>query len=534
MKIIAQMALLGLLGASSAQALNITNSTDISGNVTWYATNTYYLPKVVYVQTNATLTIEPGTVIKAMTTGLISSPGVPIDCAALWVQRGGKLYANGTSNAPIIFTYDGDNVNDPNDVPYDTMGKWGGIVLCGKAQINSAANTTGNAASPKYEVFEGTTGELEQHKFGGNDDNDSSGELRYVSIRYPGIVFAAAKELNGLSLGGVGNGTVIDYVEVMNSADDGFEFFGGNVNTKHLIAAFCDDDDFDTDMGYRGTNQFWFGIKPTWTGSTDSRGFETDGDLSQTGYPGNNAAPASSWVVHNATLIGRGTNVTSFGGGYAWQPRDEARPNVYNSIITHFAEAIRPEVDGTNEFYIGVSDLRNSIYYTATNTTFDSIRFVFTDAGRTNTAQNALLGGISYTNTQSLDPRPQASSPALANVYPQSGFGLTTTTYRGAFAQDGTWANGWSGLYTGGFLSTNAVVTTPNVPTFGASLNGSNIQFVFGTEAGFNYQIQGTTNLSDLPIIWVNEGSAVSGTGGSITSSIPTTLPFKAFRVKVQ
>jgi hypothetical protein len=537
-KLLAHIAVAAVLGTTAVRAASITNSTDISGNVTWYSTNTYYLQKVVYVLTNASLTIQPGTVIKAMTTNLIGTASIPTDCSALWVCRGGKLYATGTVTAPIIFTFDGDDVNNPNDVPYNTMGKWGGIVLCGKAQINSASDATGNTSTPKYEVFEGTTVASDaKNMFGGSDDSDSSGELRYVSIRYPGIVFAPAKELNGLSLGGVGNGTVIEYVEVFNSADDGFEFFGGNVNTKHLIAAFCDDDDFDTDMGYRGTNQFWFGIKPTWTGSSDSRGFETDGDLSQTGYPGNNASPISSWVVHNATLIGRGTNVTSFGGGVGWMPRDEARPNVFNSIFTDFAEAIRPETDWTNEVATAVSDIRNSIFYVGNTTTFSptpafSIGFLWSDAGRTNTLQSALLGGVSYTNNGTLNPRPQAGSPALSNVAAQ-GAGLTPTSYRGAFGQYDNWANGWSALsQMGNLVGTTNAPSNPNQPLVSTTHSGGNLKMVSSTEVGFSYQLQSTTNL--INAVWTDEGSAVAGTGGSVTSSVPSAAGIKFFRVKVQ
>ncbi|HSH16017.1 MAG TPA: hypothetical protein VLD18_08290, partial [Verrucomicrobiae bacterium] len=313
-QLVAQCAALALVGAVSVRAAIVPVTGDVVADTTWYSTNSYLLQTVVYVKSNATLTIEPGTVIQGATTGLLSRPGIPNLVSALWVTRGAKLHAVGTADRPIIFTFDGDNVNSAIDVPFNTSGQWGGIVLCGRARINSAADTAGNVANPKYEIFEGTsdpngTGE---HIFGGADDEDNSGTLRYVSIRYPGTLFAANRELNGLTMGGVGKGTDISFVEVFNSSDDGFEWWGGCVNTHHLVAAFCEDDDFDTDQGYRGTNQFWFGIKPPWNGSTDSRGFETDGDLNQSA---SGEAPKSQWAVHNATLIGRGRTVTGFGGG---------------------------------------------------------------------------------------------------------------------------------------------------------------------------------------------------------------------------
>ncbi len=141
-----------------------------------------------------------------------------------------------------------------------------------------------------------------------------------------------------------------------NCSDDGFEWWGGSVNTRYLVAAFCEDDDFDTDQGYRGTNQFWFAIKPPWQGSSDSRAFETDGDLNQ-GVAGEQ--PKSQWVVHNATLIGRGKSVTGFGGGVAWNPRDEAAPLLYNSIFTAFAAGVKVDSDGLAEFDSGLADLRD-------------------------------------------------------------------------------------------------------------------------------------------------------------------------------
>jgi hypothetical protein len=533
-KLLHSFAIAGLLGCAAAHGDNITVSNDVTSATTWLSSNTYYLQRIVYVQSNAVLTIEPGTVIKAMTTNLISSPGVPIDCSALWVCRGGKLYATGSVTSPIIFTYDGDDVNDPNDVPYNTMGKWGGVVLLGNATINSAQNATGNTATPKFEVFEGTTDGLanEKHIFGGSDDTDNSGALSYVSIRYPGIVFAPAKELNGLTMGGVGSGTSIEYIEVFNSADDAFEWWGGTVSTKHLVAAFCDDDDFDTDQGYRGTNQFWFGIKPTWTGSSDSRGFETDGDLNQGGYPGSNAVPTSTWVVHNVTEIGRGTNVSGFGGGVGWNARDEARPNVYNSVFTEFASGVKVDVDGTNEFFTGVADLRNTVFHVVNGTSDANANYLFTDAARTNTIENPLLNGISYTNNAGLNPRPQAGSPLLGNVAPQ-GAGLETTTYRGAFNTNDTWHLTWTAMSQLGIVGTNSVVLPPPAaPTISSTFGSGTVTFSIASQSGYNYALQSTPALN--PPAWTNIAT-LPGNGGVLNfPSVATTNATEFFRVLAQ
>jgi hypothetical protein len=534
-RFITQMAAVALLGCASVRAATVTVTTDVAADTTWYATNTYILQTVIYVKTNVTLTIEPGTVVKAATSGLLTRTGIPNLVAALWITRGAKLNAIGTVERPIIFTFDGDDVNNPNDVPFNTSGQWGGVVLCGKAQINSAASTDGNVANPKYERFEGTTDDSADgvpgaHLFGGADDNDNSGTLRYVSIRYPGTVFAPNRELNGLTMGAVGRGTDISYVEVFSSSDDAFEWWGGVVNTHHLVAAFCEDDDFDTDQGYRGTNQFWFGIKPPWNGSTDSRGFETDGDLNQSVA---GELPKSQWTVHNATLIGRGKSVTGFGGGIGWNARDEAAPNVFNTIFTEFAAGVKVDTDGTNEFFVGQAQLRNSIFNVAAAMSDANADYLFTDASRLNTVQDPLLGGISYTNNHGLDPRPKGGSPALSNVASQ-GAGLTPTTYRGAFGTNDQWAHKWTAIYDLGYLSGVYVPSSLPPECSPASLsivivNGT-VKISFASVAGASYSIESATSLSGQPISW-NPEQSLTGNGAVITATITITGNAKFFRV---
>lgn len=528
-----------LLGCGLAHGANVNVTADVTGNVTWTSNNTYILQTIVYVHSNAVLTIEPGTVIKGATNinTLVARDGVPNLVSALWVARGGRLNAAGTVEQPIIMTFEGDDLASTTDIPFNTSGQWGGVVLCGRAQINSAQFAAGEAASPKYERFEGTTteGQNTAHYFGGNDDNDNSGVLRYVSIRYPGNVFAPARELNGLTMAGVGRGTTIEYIEVLNSSDDGFEWWGGTVNTRYLVAAFCEDDDFDTDQGYRGTNQFWFGIKPPWNGSSDSRAFETDGDLNQTGYPGNNASPQSSWVVYNATLVGRGTNAAGFGGGVGWNARDEARPNVYNAILTDFASGVLIDTDGTNEFATGVADLRNSILHVGTaqsGATAAAMGFLLSDVNRSNSVQNAQLTGISYTNNAGLDPRPQPGSPALNNVLGVPP-GLQPVNYRGAFSADSLWTAGWTGLEKLGYMPQFAPICPQ--PALTIVRNGSDVEISFDAQSGCTYQLESTGSLSTNPVDWDNDGAAVSGNGGRRTLNRVLAAPGnRFFRVVTQ
>lgn len=517
------LAALFVLCGGLARAATVNVTADITGNVMWTSNNTYILQTIVYVRSNAVLSIEPGTVIKGATNinTLIARDGVPNLVSALWVARGGQLYATGTVDHPIIFTYEGDDVNSTTDVPYNMSGQWGGVVLCGRATINSAQFAAGEAATPKYERFEGTTteGDGNAHYFGGNDDEDNSGVLRYVSIRYPGNIFAPNRELNGLTMAAVGRATTIEYVEVLNSSDDSFEWWGGTVSTRYLVAAFSEDDDFDTDQGYRGTNQFWFGIKPPWNGSSDSRGFETDGDLNQTGYPGNNASPQSSWVVYNATLIGRGTNAAGFGGGVGWNARDEARPSVYNSILTDFASGMLIDTDGTNEFSTGVADIRNSILHVGTGLsggTANAMGFLLNDADRTNSLQNAMLGGISYTNNLGLDPRPLPGSPALRDVLPPAA-GLQAVNYRGAFGPNDTWADGWTALSATEILS----IATTSAPELSVVRTATEIQISFQTTVGVRYRLHWTDSLSANPMTWLADDNVVTGTGNPVTLAQP-------------
>ena len=165
------------------------------------------------------------------------------------------------------------------------------------------------------------------HRYGGNNDDDNSGVLRYVSIRHAGFKVTADKELNGLTLACVGRGTTIDHVEMYAAADDGVEFFGGTVNTKYLVSAFNDDDAFDIDQGYRGKNQFWFAIQEP---GTKDNGGEWNGEPNELVVSN---TPLANFEIYNATWIGAGTGTTLNRGLLV---RDYAAPMLHNSILTEF------------------------------------------------------------------------------------------------------------------------------------------------------------------------------------------------------
>ncbi|MCX8155442.1 MAG: hypothetical protein N3J91_03130, partial [Verrucomicrobiae bacterium] len=440
------------------------------------------------------------------------------DASALFICQGGKIYANGTPSQPIIFTAEEDDVNDPDDLGIYDRGKWGGVVIFGRAPLNMAADSAGNAANPKYEVYEGLSdiqinGQY-VHRFGGNDPDDNSGVMRYVSIRHGGVKILPNKEINGLSLGGVGRGTTIEYVEVYAIADDGFEFFGGTVNTKYLVSAFCDDDAFDADMGYNGKNQFWLAIQER--GAKDN-GAEFNGEIN--GAVTGNERPIANYEIYNATWIGAGTNTT---GNRGLQIRDYAAPRIYNSIITEYGgRGVRIDATAAIHLTNGLLDLRDNLWWNfATNgvpvpvAETAAAELLFTDASRNNVVTNPMLRGISRTNEPAfgLDPRPAAGSPALtsARTAPNDGF-YTPVAFKGAFGAI-NWASDWTALNRYGILTAAGGGTPPAiVPVVipaAANLaagkqNGNLVIGVSGSPNG-RYQLQSVERLGQT---WMNTGT---------------------------
>lgn len=230
---------------------NVVVTENISSNTTWTKDKVYQLAGRITVLNGATLTIEAGTIIKG-------EAGTGANATALLVARGGKLMANGTATAPIIFTSVADeikpadvaagNFGSPNLDP-DIDGLWGGVLILGKAKI-SASNANGDVTEVQ---IEGIPTSDPNGLYGGNDDNDNSGEIRYISIRHGGTNIGSGNEINGLTLGGVGSGTVIEYVEVVSNQDDGIEWFGGTVNVSNVVVWNVNDDAIDTDQSWAGT-----------------------------------------------------------------------------------------------------------------------------------------------------------------------------------------------------------------------------------------------------------------------------------------
>jgi hypothetical protein len=345
----------------SAEQILFNNGTEIgNGEKNFYIKEshtikkgTYVLKGWVYIEDGATLTIEPGTVIK----------GDKATKAAIIAKRGGKLIAKGTASAPIIFT---SNQTKGSRKP----GDWGGIILCGRAKNNN--DIVGGMP------IEG--GPVSPH--GGSNDDDNSGVLSYVRVEFAGIPFATDQEINGVTFGSVGRGTQVDHVQVSYSGDDSFEWFGGTVNAKYLVAYHGWDDDFDTDNGYSGKLQFLLGVKnPKIADQSLSNGFESDNNGN-----GTTDQPYTTAVFSNVTLIGpigqasdfanttqyiNGNGLTSPDGGRlgifqaAVQIRRNSRLNLFNSVVTGYPVGlILDNQKGTTQKWAeeGLLKIQNNVF----------------------------------------------------------------------------------------------------------------------------------------------------------------------------
>ncbi|MFZ4467149.1 MAG: hypothetical protein ACOYO7_08850, partial [Phycisphaerales bacterium] len=244
------------LAAGTATAADITILGDITTSQTWTKNNVYKLSGQVFVMPGATLTIEAGTVIASEAGG------------SLAVGRDGRIVADGSASEPIIFTSTADRatwtVANPQGSWRAAANEWGNLTIMGNGYIGKYGNgaPAGNTATPNAANFanmEGlvATGATDTRvRYGGGNDQDDSGTLRYASFRYGGKVVGIGTELNGISLGGVGQGTEIDHVEIMNNVDDGIEIWGGKVDLKYFSIWNIGDDSFDLDHGWRGRAQF--------------------------------------------------------------------------------------------------------------------------------------------------------------------------------------------------------------------------------------------------------------------------------------
>ncbi len=428
---------------------------DIKSTITLSNKKIYGLKGVVYVQDGGVLRIEPGTIIL----------GEVANVSAICVNRGGKIYANGTPQKPIVMT--------SGAAPGQRdRGDWGGLLIMGRAKTNlGEAQVEGGISDGPDKKINGW--------FGGNDDDDSSGVVRYVRIEFAGIAESPDNELNSLTLGSVGKRTVIEYVQCSYGGDDSFEWFGGNVNSKYLIAYNGIDDDFDGDNGFSGKVQFGLSVRfPEIADQSNSELFEFDNDSKSS-----ERQPFTTAVFSNITAIGPFKDLAWELGKEvnpkyltAIQNRRNARLSVYNSLIIGWPRGV--EITNQNTVralnndsakyeyntFIGTKDPNKNMYFgSATNAdgkvTLDWLKSVMKGNEFIQPTTSTLVSDIAKlqypypkaNELELLDPSPLASAPFLTTakfdndpIIPISDPYFKKVAYRGAFAVGERWDLPWA------------------------------------------------------------------------------------------
>lgn len=489
---------LSLVAISAVSAQEVIKGT-ITSDVTWTADKEYHLDGYVYVADGATLTIDAGTVIKGLDEESISSEDA---ISALIVARGGVIEAVGTAEKPIIFTSVFDDITDDSDLNLDdeteSRGLWGGVILMGKATIGDESSEATIEGLPENEFT----------LYGGSADDDYSGTMKYVSIRHGGSEFAPDEEINGLTLGAVGSKTVLEHIEVVYNLDDGIEFFGGTVSLKWATVAFCGDDGFDWDLGWRGNGQFWVALGDTEAGD---HGGELDG-----AKPDDNALYANP-TVYNFTFIG-GYNGTKGAAKneHGILMRDGTAGTLANGIIAgynNFALQIEETDKSASAFqYMKDGDLKllNNIWHDfGAGSTWDDVILATPETGseshledvkaHLSSNNNELAqSGIDVTSRKPINLVPGVGSLAATKTpATASGDWFSEASYIGAFEPGGThdWVNWTKALGAGGYALGEAVSITKtyqNVAAADVYPNPANemTNLVFNLETADNINIQ--------------------------------------------
>lgn len=374
---------------------------------------------IVFVEPGATLTIEPGTVMK----------GAKVSLGTIVVKPGGRIVAQGTADNPIVFT----SQAEPGD---RRAGDWGGVILLGKAPINVPG---GKAEVEGISATDGST------QYGGDDPDDSSGVLEYVRIEYSGVQLTQDNEINGLTMAGVGRGTKIDHVMVHHTTDDCFEFFGGTVDAKHLICAYNGDDGFDWDFGYSGRLQHLAVVQDPAI-VDDANGFEADNDADATLNE-----PISDPTIYNVSLCGQGADADK--QQYGMLLRRSTRGTIVNALITGFEACVDVRNDSSSPTIMssicanstGEGVLEN-IAYPETGMDedddggLDEVAWFNTEGWGNTVGMDQVLAGCF--NVGNPDFRPATTLSTGAATPPDDGFFDASAAYIGAFTAEDTWATG--------------------------------------------------------------------------------------------
>ena len=473
------------LAFGSTAQITIKDADLGTGTYNWTKDNVYLLDGFVFLEAGGTLNIEAGTVIKAK-----ENPSTSDLASALIIARGATLNVNGTAEEPVIMTSELDDVTNATDLDHTDRGLWGGLVILGSAPVEDDADTI---------IVEGFPTTETRAEYGGTNATDNSGTIRYLSVRHGGTEYAPGEEINGITLGGVGSGTVIEHVDVFANLDDGIEFFGGTVSIKWACVAYCGDDCFDYDTGWRGNGQFWFAI----IGADDGDcGGEHDGAKPDSG------PVYSKPTIYNATYIGAGIGAAATNStGILF--RDGTGGTYGNSIITDFAKhAIEIEdrnagagVDSRKRMEDGDLKILNNVWWNfgspygtgkRTMWTADTVNGLIRatpDAEDStcaaiithlttnmNVHSDPGITSISRAQDNGLDPRPSATGPATTSLaaYP-SGSWWSSPTYKGAFDPSAQineiWIAGWTALAQTGYLPASAGMVDNQVKELPLTIN---------------------------------------------------------------
>lgn len=361
---------------------------DITENVTLETGKTYTLNGGVHVKSGATLTIQPGVTIVAQHDETVDY---------ILIEQGAKIDAQGTAAQPIVMTSE-----------KKEAGAWGGLHICGYAHTNNGSGKS----------------EIGNAPYGGNNDADDSGTLKYIRLEYTGYAFDEEHEANGVSFYGVGNGTTVEHLQAYQGSDDGFEFFGGSVNVKYMVVTSCSDDSFDWTEGWNGKAQFLVAYQE----GESSLGYACDCLMECDNNGTNNAAtPVAHPTIANATLIGNG------GDTQGVRLRAGTQVELYNTIITGKGKPLTVE---TNETENALKDGTSKLEYVAISGELSSKQGIYTNADFAQATGNLTNQEFSWTGKYvgTLDGGKDLSADSF----------FTKTDYKGAVKSGDDWTSGWT------------------------------------------------------------------------------------------
>ena len=361
---------------------------DITENVTLETGKTYTLNGGVHVKSGATLTIQPGVTIVAQHDETVDY---------ILIEQGAKIDAQGTAAQPIVMTSE-----------KKEAGAGGGLHICGYAHTNNGSGKS----------------EIGNAPYGGNNDADNSGTLKYIRLEYTGYAFDEEHEANGVSFYGVGNGTTVEHLQAYQGSDDGFEFFGGSVNVKYMVVTSCSDDSFDWTEGWNGKAQFLVAYQE----GESSLGYACDCLMECDNNGTNNAAtPVAHPTIANATLIGNG------GDAQGVRLRAGTQVELYNTIITGKGKPLTVE---TNETENALKDGTSKLEYVAISGELSSKQGIYTNADFAQATGNLTNQEFSWTGKYvgTLDGGKDLSADSF----------FTKTDYKGAVKSGDDWTSGWT------------------------------------------------------------------------------------------